>query len=657
MLTSFTSDQYHEIVWSMLTMSTLTKLFYAMAAISMFSSAAWATDYYVSANGSDSRSGTITSPWQTITRVNQGTYQPGDRILFEGGSTFNGTISFDAKDGGTPASPITVTSYGIGRAVINAGTGQGLSAYNTGGYLIQNINFMGSGVDTNTLNGIFFYADVPGGIKFDTVIIDQVDVSGFHGYGVLVGSTNGATGFKNIRMTYVTVHDNGYGGINSYGDQDPANIWYPHQNIYIGHCMAYNNLGNSDKTRSTGNGITVGSVDGAVIERSLAYGNGIRNTHLAGPGGIWAYDANNVVIQYNEAHHNQTSGAADGGGFDLDGGVSNSVLQYNYSHDNDGAGLIVYEYSGARPNKNNVVRYNISQNDSRKNGQGALLISNAGGAGVSNIEVYNNTIFQSAAPTMTYALRVTGPTTNLHVRNNILIAAPGVTLIKVPGTAPGMLFQGNNYWCNGSPLTIQWASSTYSDLAGFRLGTRQESVNGMPSGFSVDPMLTAPGTAAAINDPDALNSLTAYKLLDTSPMIDTGLTLSSQFAVSPGANGFYGNALPQRLAFDIGANESAPTSLQAGPALSAATLSATSVTSGSRVLFTVTLDAPAPKSLYVPLSSSVPTAAHTPTTVFVPGGATSATATISTFKVSSSTAVTLTATYGGITRTASLTVN
>jgi hypothetical protein len=63
-------------------------------------------------------------------------------------------------------------------------------------------------------------------------------------------------------------------------------------------------------------------------------------------------------------------------------------------------------------------------------------------------------------------------------------------------------------------------------------------IGGMPSGFSVDPMLTAPGTGSAVNDPHALNTLSAYKFLSMSPMIDTGLALNSLFVISPGGNDF-----------------------------------------------------------------------------------------------------------------------
>lgn len=72
-----------------------------------------AADYYVSPTGNDSNSGTSSvQPWRTINKVNNKQFSPGDRILFQGGRSFSGTLSFDSLDSGSLISPITVTSYG-----------------------------------------------------------------------------------------------------------------------------------------------------------------------------------------------------------------------------------------------------------------------------------------------------------------------------------------------------------------------------------------------------------------------------------------------------------------------------------------------------------------------------------------------------------------
>ncbi|MGC3974336.1 MAG: hypothetical protein QM771_08160 [Nitrospira sp.] len=71
----------------------------------------------------------------------------------------------------------------------------------------------------------------------------------------------------------------------------------------------------------SGSGIILGNVDSGVIEWSKAYENG----RLGNAGvGIWTYDSTKVAIQHNESFANHTSGDADGGGFDLDGGVTDS---------------------------------------------------------------------------------------------------------------------------------------------------------------------------------------------------------------------------------------------------------------------------------------------------------------------------------------------
>ena len=70
--------------------------------------------------------------------------------------------------------------------------------------------------------------------------------------------------------------------------------------------------------------------------------------------GIWTYNSNDVLIQYNESYDNK-AGHIDGDGFDLDGGTTNSILQYNYSHDNDGAGILEAQFAKAQPSTGNIT--------------------------------------------------------------------------------------------------------------------------------------------------------------------------------------------------------------------------------------------------------------------------------------------------------------
>ena len=94
------------------------------------------------------------------------------------------------------------------------------------------------------------------------------------------------------------------------------------------------------------------------------------------------------------------------------------------------------------------------------------------------------------------------------------------------------------------------------------------------------------------------------------------------------------------------------------PALSAVTLSPTTVTSGTGSTGTVTLTSAAPTGgASVSLASSNTAVATVPNAVLVPAGSVSATFAVTSQAVSSSSSATVTATFGGLTRSAALTVN
>ena len=107
-----------------------------------------------------------------------------------------------------------------------------------------------------------------------------------------------------------------------------------------------------------------------------------------------------------------------------------------------------------------------------------------------------------------------------------------------------------------------------------------------------------------------------------------------------------------------GVTRTAPLTVTPVPAvLSSLGVNPSSVVGGSSSTGTVTLSGPAPGGgAVVSLSSGNTSAATVPTSVTVAGGASSATFVVSTSPVSGSTAVTVSALYGGVTRTTSLTV-
>src|SRR3712207_4227244 len=104
--------------------------------------------YYLSPSGKDGNAGTSQGQaWQTITKVNSTTFGVGDRILFEGRQTFAGSMELDAADVG----PVTIGSYGTGRATPSAGTGSGISITRASGVTIEDLVIVGAGAATNQI--------------------------------------------------------------------------------------------------------------------------------------------------------------------------------------------------------------------------------------------------------------------------------------------------------------------------------------------------------------------------------------------------------------------------------------------------------------------------------------------------------------------------
>lgn len=361
-----------------------------------------ANTYYVSSTGNDSASGqTISDAWLTINKVNSFNFFRGDSLLFEGGSTFYGSINNASLGFGGVDTPIIITSYGTGRAIINSGNYEGISLGNAYNVTISKLIFQGSGYKINPYyyNGIGIYMDKNIFYPSDYIVIDSVDISGYGGWGANILCASDSFGYNHLRVTNSSFHNNGFGGFQLQGSYDSLTNSknYNHHDVYIGNCSADSNFGRSDYTYGwSGSGIMIESVVGGTIEYCEASYNGKENAYtVAGPIGIFIGDCKNVIIQNSVSHHNQGGAAKkDGGGFDLDMGTQGCVIQYCNSYQNDGAGYGLYE--AATPNilTNDTIRYNTSTNDGRNYSlYGALTFWGASPTyKVTNSFIYGNTI-------------------------------------------------------------------------------------------------------------------------------------------------------------------------------------------------------------------------------------------------------------------------
>ncbi len=84
----------------------------------LYAGAASASTYYVSNRGNDLRSGeSVETAWRTLAKVSASSFRPGDRILFDAGSTWNETLTVPSS--GAEGAPIIFASYGAGHPTIN----------------------------------------------------------------------------------------------------------------------------------------------------------------------------------------------------------------------------------------------------------------------------------------------------------------------------------------------------------------------------------------------------------------------------------------------------------------------------------------------------------------------------------------------------------
>ncbi len=261
-------------------------------------------DCYVSPTGDDHADGkSETTPWRTLHAISQCRLVPGDHIFLQGGQSFPGPLLLGRDDWGTPKQPIVVDSYGQGRATIRAGDGDGIALENTMGVDIRNLVIVGSGALTNHGSGIHASNTLTGDVTLPFLHVDQVEVTGFGGCGILIAADNGKSGYRDVRITHANVHNNAVCGIQVRGSFVRHSVGYAHAGVYIGFSSVWKTSGISGETiKHTGAGIILTDVNGGMIERCASFENGaLCNKRDGGSVGIQVWDSNEITLQHNES--------------------------------------------------------------------------------------------------------------------------------------------------------------------------------------------------------------------------------------------------------------------------------------------------------------------------------------------------------------------
>lgn len=376
------------------------------------------TYYFSSTDGDNNNSGTSEkAPWETLEKLKTVHLKPGDQILLENGSVFDGTIHL-VDVHGTAEAPIRISNYGssdAARPIIN-GNGQGLWHQDYKGSM-DNVNHRSKGYVSSTI--LLYDVDF---VEVSNLEITN-DSNDFDFYGSNINKTDGRidrTGvagmaknggtMQHVYLDNLYIHDvagnledkhmnNGGIQMNVTPPDDESTGIARYDDVHITNCYVEN------VSRA---GIVVGytyknrAFQGRQLDSEMVKKNGHTNILIEGnyvkdagndaicvmyayqplvqynisdgagkdlddgyPGywqsfcaAIWPWKTKEAVFQYNEAFDTVGPGNGDGQAWDVDWSDT-TVYQYNYSHGNGGGSMLVCldeAYNG-------YFRYNISQND------------------------------------------------------------------------------------------------------------------------------------------------------------------------------------------------------------------------------------------------------------------------------------------------------
>lgn len=406
--------------------------------------AAGGKQYYLdSRSGNDRYDGSSAGQaWRSLDRLNQVTFGPGDRILFKRGGDYAG--AFQPKGSGAAGSPIVVDAYGEGALPHLHADGRSPSTVrlqNVEYWTLRNLEISNRGPQpAPRRTGVhLFHQDF--GIAHGIVLqglhihdVNGVPVKQQGGGSAILVEAKGST--RPTRYQDLTIADN-----TIERSQRDGILFLAAGNRTGGLATGVIVRGNR-MSEVPGDCILVRGCDGALIERNTVSRCGVLPRGEAAAG-IWPFDSDNTLIQYNEVSDHQAY--ADGQAYDADFRCRHTIIQYNYSHDNVGGMALVCNdgrSGGDIGNTGTIVRFNVSINDAlRKTDTASLRISGP----VDGSQIYNNIIIIPGKPiadsqvTVFKATSWKGVPTNTAIHDNIVVSpqSPGVEMQLATGTHLG----------------------------------------------------------------------------------------------------------------------------------------------------------------------------------------------------------------------------
>ncbi len=486
-------------------------------------------EYYLdSINGNDSNTGTSPSQaWQSLSKFNSATFQPGDHIYFKAGCTWNGCMEIGdawgpAQGSGTAANPIVIDAYGD---ISNKNNKPRINGYPYGNdtlkiqsieyWEINNLQLTNDGpTDATPRTGVSVSSVNYGQMNHiylkDLYIHDVRGVSSLDGWGtgaISTGRWDPDGGQYESYLNDILIED-------CYiEDADPYGVFIGGGSKLLSEQQATNVVvrGNYfEDLRSSA--VLVTGTESALVEYN--------EVNTAKGVGMWPFAAHNTLFQYNEVYNTVNEEGDDGNAYDCDYECTGTTYQYNYSHDNPGGFMLICNEpqnpDNVYGNQNPTIRYNISINDGSSDESIFYCWKE-----VTNASIYNNFIYIPSGKDV--HLVSTGHTygdDSLYVWNN--------NIIYSHGTARYLVNDDSTHWWDNNCFY-----GTHKKVW-YRIGDFIIWQDGHPSGNN---NITSNPNVVSLSYGYGFDSIVGYKLWSNSPCIGAGL------AKYPGGEDFWGNPL------------------------------------------------------------------------------------------------------------------
>lgn len=470
-------------------------------AFGVLASLAQATEYYVDCSATSSGSGTAQNPWNSLAQVNTPTFQPGDKIAFKAGSQCNGVLS--PKGAGTSSAVIQITKYVPSGAldtnpVINGtGAAAAVTLTNQDYWRISNLTVTNPADKLAPRQGIHVTASdgkTHTGITIDNNVVHHVagwtnkasDIQAFIlSCGILVDVSKAGSRYDNVLVSGNDVSDCGGGAIKvRVGDMSNQGV--------------KTQVTKNDIRECGGDGILISYGNEPLIDYNTAADLGTGAYPYTGGNfaGMWVLGCYNPSIRHNVVYGSIMS-KDDSQAFDCDwGNTGNCTVEYNYSRDNAGGAFLNCDGCGTEGGADQIVRYNIFQNDCRLSSNGKKP----------TLYFYQNVLYCDKAK-----FDFTLPP-NTHFTNNIIV--------------------GNGQSQLPTPSGTTWNWNVFQNV-------NRPTNNGIQG----DPGFVSPGSGG-----NTLASAAGYRLKSSSPALGNG-----QIIAGNGGIDFFGNSVSSSVKPNRGA--------------------------------------------------------------------------------------------------------